>query len=53
MISMQIVFFVLQKKSRNKLCLEPHDTHVLFRMFFSQVNNNFFFTAGGPLSTAY
>ena len=31
--------YAFQKKSRNKLCLEPHDTYVLFRTFFSQVNN--------------
>ena len=31
--------YVLQKKSRNKLCLESHDTYALFRMFFSQVYN--------------
>ena len=48
---MQIVFFVLQKKSQNKLCLEPHDTYVLFRTFFSHVNNKqLFFMAGGALN---
>ena len=31
-------FYVSQKKSRNKLCLEPHDTYILFRTFFSHVN---------------
>ena len=42
--SMQIIFFTFyRKKSRNKLCLEPHDTNVLFRTFFSQVNNKWFF----------
>ena len=40
---MQIVFYVLQKKSRNKLYLRPHDTYFLFIMFFSLVNNIFFF----------
>ena len=30
--------YVSQKKSRNKLCLEPHDTYILFRTFFSHVN---------------
>ena len=43
-------FYFLQKKSRNKLYVGPHDTYVLFRMFFSQVNNkSFFFIAGCPL----
>ena len=32
-------FYILWKKSRNKLCLEPHDTYVLFGTFFSQMNN--------------
>ena len=32
--------YVSQKKSHNKLCLEPHYKYVLFRMFFSWVNNN-------------
>ena len=27
-----------QKKSRNKLCLEPHDAYDLFRTFFSHIN---------------
>ena len=27
--------YILQKKSRNKLCVEPYDTYWLFRMFFS------------------
>ena len=35
--------YVSQKKSWNKLCLEPHDTYVLFRMFFSHVNIKWFF----------
>ena len=34
---------ISKKKSRNKLCLEPHDTHVLFRTFFSHVNIKWFF----------
>ena len=43
--------YVLHKKSRNKLCVGPHDTYVLFRTFFSQINNKWlFFTAGGPLN---
>ena len=33
--------YVLQKKSRNKLCVKPHDTYFLFVMFFSHVNNKF------------
>ena len=42
---------VLQKKSRNKPCLDSHDTYVLFRMFFSQVNNKkVFFQLGSPLN---
>ena len=36
--------YVFQKKSRNKLCLEPHGTYVLFRTFFSQMNNKRFFS---------
>ena len=32
--------YVLQEKSRNKLCLRPNDTYCLFRMFFSPGNNN-------------
>ena len=35
---------VLRKKSWNKLCLRPHDTCCLFRIFFSQVNNKQFFS---------
>ena len=31
----------------NKLCVRSHDINVLFRTFFSQVNN-FFFTVGSP-----
>ena len=43
---MQIVFFVLQKKYRNKLCVSKQDTHFfLLRTFFSKVNNNNFFLA--------
>ena len=34
--------YVSQKKSRNKLCLEPHDTYILFRMFFSHINIKWF-----------
>ena len=41
--------YVLQKNSRNKLCVSPHETYFLFRMFFSQVNY-FFFSSGVPLS---
>ena len=37
-----IFFYVLQKNSRNKLCVTPHDTELLFRTFFSQVNNKVF-----------
>ena len=41
---------ILQKKSRNKLCLRPHDTYCLFRIFFSQVNNKkIFVLVGDPL----
>ena len=40
----------LQKKSKNKLCLELHDTYLLFRTFFSQGNNKlFFFIQAVPL----
>ena len=39
MFSMQIVFFVLWKKSRNKQCVRPHGAHFWFITFFSQVNN--------------
>ena len=28
--------YVSQKKTQNKLCLEPHDTYILFRTFFSR-----------------
>ena len=41
-----IFFLVLQKKSRNELCLRPHDTYCLFIMFFSQVNNRKNFDSG-------
>ena len=34
--------YVLQKNSRNKLCVRPHDTYFLFRTFFSQVNNKYY-----------
>ena len=40
------LLYFLQKKSRNNLCVRPHDTYVLFRTFFSQINNKSFFTAG-------
>ena len=30
--------YVSQKKLQNKLCLEPHDTYILFSTFFSHVN---------------
>ena len=43
--------YVSQKKSQNKLCLKPHDTYVLFRMFFCHVNIKwFFFYRPMPLS---
>ena len=46
--------YASQKKSRNKLCLEPHDTYVLFRTFFSQVNNKrVFFWWPIPLNITY
>ena len=35
--------YVLQKKSRKKLCLEPHDAYVLFITLFCQLNNKLFF----------
>ena len=35
--------YISQKKSRNKLCLEPHYTYVLFRTFFSHINIKWFF----------
>ena len=41
-----------EKKPRNNLCILPHDTYVLFRTFFSQVNNKrFSFTTGCPQIT--
>ena len=40
--------YVLRKKSGNKLCLEPPDTFVLFRIFFSPVNNKRFFSRWAP-----
>ena len=36
--------YVLQKKSINKICLEPHNTYVLFRTFFSHVLFQTFFS---------
>ena len=46
--------YILWKKSRNKLCLKPHDTYVLLRTFFSQVNIKRFFTGRWyPLSTFF
>ena len=47
--SMQFVFFVSQKKSRNILCLEPHDTYILFRAVFSHVNIKWFFFFRCPI----
>ena len=35
--------YVLQKNSRNKLCVRPRDTYFLFGMFFSLVNNKKYF----------
>ena len=44
--------YVSQKKSWNKLCLEPHDTYILFRTFFSHVNIKWlFFLSSDPLNT--
>ena len=41
---------VLQKKSRNKLSVRPHDTYFMFATFFSHVNNKrIFFQVGIPL----
>ena len=37
------IIYVLQKKSRNKICLESYDTYVLIRTFFSQVYNKLLF----------
>ena len=42
--------YVLQKKSRNKLYVEPHDTYVSFKMFFSRVNNKKKNCPCGPLN---
>ena len=39
--------YISQKKSQNKLCLKPHNTYVLFRMFFSHVNIKWFFFKPG------
>ena len=41
--------YVSQKKFWNKLCLEPHDTYILFRTFFSHVNTKRFFLSSDPL----
>ena len=41
--------YVSQKRSRNKLCLEPNDTYLLFRTFFSHVNIKQFFLSSDPL----
>ena len=30
--------YILQKESRNKLCLEPHDTYCLFRIILKDNN---------------
>ena len=35
--------YVSQKKSRSKLCLEPHGTYLLFRTFLSHVDVKWFF----------
>ena len=35
--------YISQKKSRNKLCLEPHETYILFRTFFPHVNIKWFY----------
>ena len=45
---MQIVFFTFYRKSRNKLSLEPHDTYLLFRTFFSR-EQTIFFQSDSPL----
>ena len=42
--------YVSQKRFRNKLCLEPHDTYVLFRTFFSHINIKQFFYHPIPLN---
>ena len=39
-----------QKKSRNKLCLKPHYTYMLFRTFSSHVNIKWFFLSSEPLN---
>ena len=41
---MQIIFFIF-------LCLEPHDTYVFFKTFFSQVNKKIKIMVGGFLGT--
>ena len=41
--------YISQKKSRNKLCLELHDTYILFRTFFSHINIKWFFLSSDPL----
>ena len=43
--------YVSQKKSRNKLCLEPHDTYIPFRTFSSHVNIKWFFLSSDPLKS--
>ena len=40
--------YVSQKKSRNKVCLEPHDTYVLFRTFFFHVYIKLFSLSSDP-----
>ena len=40
--------YVCQKKSWNKLCLEPHDTYIFFRTFFSHENIKRFFLSSNP-----
>ena len=45
-------FFFARNLSKIKLCLELHDTFVLFRTFFSPVNNKqFFFQSANPLNS--
>ena len=39
--------------NKHKLCMRPHDTYVLFRTFFSQVNKTFFFQRMVPLRRQY
>ena len=48
--SIKIFFFRFYRKSLETNYIELHDTYVLFRTFFSQVNNKwFFFRSGSPL----